>query len=78
MSNKPARKLSDQLRRFVEEAAEKGSLRQVARDTGIDVSTLSRILSGERAISAAAWNTLGEYLGLELRRIRPARAKKGR
>jgi plasmid maintenance system antidote protein VapI len=69
-------KLSDQMRAFLAEAAEQTSLRQVARDTGVDVATLSRILSGERAVSAAVWDTLGEHFGLEL--VRKDRSTKGR
>jgi hypothetical protein len=71
-------KLSDQLRWYLAETAEASSLRQVSRDTGIDVGTLSRFLSGAGGLSVQGLDLLGKTLKLELRRIRPARAKKGR
>lgn len=70
-------KLSDQLRRYLAQAAEVSSLRQVSRDTGIDVGTLSRFMSGVGGLSVEGLDLLGKTLKLELRRIRPARAKKG-
>jgi hypothetical protein len=70
--------LSDQLRRYMTEAAEVSSLRQVSRDAGIDVGTLSRFISGAGGLSVEGLDRLGKALGLQLRRIRPARAKKGR
>jgi hypothetical protein len=77
MAKKPTKKLSDELRRIIAEAAEQSSLRHVARESGVDVSTLSRVLSGERGISGVAWDQLGEYLGLELRQVNKPQAKKG-
>ena len=60
------RKLSDELKRFLAEAAEKSSIRKVGLECGIAPSTLSRILSGKRALSEAVFDTLGAYLKLEL------------
>jgi len=71
-------KLSDQLRRYMTEAAEASSLRQVSRDTGIDVATLSRFLSRAGGLSVEGLDRLGEALKLELRRCGPAPTKKGR
>jgi hypothetical protein len=70
-------KLSDQLRRYLTETAEASSLRQVSRDTRIDVSTLSRFLSGAGGLSVEGLDRLGKTLKLELRRIRQWRVKKG-
>ena len=77
MANEQNQKLSDELRRFIAAAAEQSSLRHVARESGVDVSTLSRVLSGERGISGLAWDQLGEYLKLELRQVSNPQAKKG-
>ena len=71
-------KLSDQLRRYLTWAAEASSLRQVSRDAGIDVGTLSRFLSGSGGLSVEGLDRLGATLKVELRPIRKPRAKKGR
>ena len=71
--------LKERLRRLVAERAAISSLRQVSRDTGIDVSALSRFLSGKRGgLGIDALDRLFRYLGLELRPIRKPQAKKGR
>lgn len=46
----------------------------IARGAGIDRSRLSRLLSGERALSVEAVEQLAAYLKLEIT-IRPARRK---
>ena len=56
--------LTEQLR---EATARSGrTLGELARDTGIDKSALSRFLSRERGVSCNAMDRLGEYLGLEI------------
>jgi len=56
--------LSDQLRAAVRNCGE--TRYAIAKATGIDQSTLSRFVNGERGLSMDAMDTLGEYLGLEL------------
>ena len=46
---------------------------EIARQTGIDKSTLSRFLSGERGLPMATLDTLAEFLRLEVRLIGPKR-----
>lgn len=54
------------------------SIRELARTTEIDVPTISRWLTGERAIRLDARAALLDALGLELRVIRrQARKAKG-
>jgi transcriptional regulator with XRE-family HTH domain len=56
--------LSDQLRLIIEDC---GMTRyEIAKRTGIDQSTLTRFMSGERGLSTAALDTLGEFLDLEV------------
>jgi transcriptional regulator with XRE-family HTH domain len=68
-------KLTDQLRRIVASCGK--TLGQIARDTGIDKTALSRFLNGERGVSCAVMDTLGEYFGLRIVADKP-QAKKGR
>ncbi len=72
MSENPPETLTDQLRRIIAESGK--TLGQISRDTGIDKSALSRFLSGERGVSAAVLDMLGDYLGLRFTR-RPNRTK---
>lgn len=72
-----ATKLSDQLKQYIRQAAAETSLRQVARDTGIDVTALSRMLSGERGISSKVLDVLAAHFELELRPIKRTRTAKG-
>ena len=58
-------KLSDQLRDALRNAD--CSVYAVGKATGIDQSTLSRFLSGERCVSWAVADKLGEFLRLEIR-----------
>ncbi|TXT20012.1 MAG: hypothetical protein FD138_4292 [Planctomycetota bacterium] len=46
---------------------------EIARQTGIDKSTLSRFLSGERGLPMATLDALAEFLRLEIRLIGPKR-----
>ncbi len=70
--------LTDELRRIVAGCGK--TLGEISRDTGIDKTALSRFLSGERGVSCAVMDKLGEYLGLEIvvrkQRTRQRREKK--
>ena len=67
-------KTSDALREAM--MADPRSLNQLARDCGIDVSTLCRFSHRQRTLSQAASDALAAALGLELVAKQPARAKK--
>jgi len=53
------------------------SLNHIAHETGVSVSALSRLMSGERGLSVESVEAVAEYLGLEIS-IRPKRLRKGR
>jgi len=56
--------ITDQLRRLIDSC---GLTRyRIAKETGISESALSRLLSGERGVSAKALDKIGELLDLEL------------
>lgn len=56
--------LTDQLRQALDDS---GLTRyEIAKQTGIDQSILSRFYNGERGISNAVMDKLGEFLGLEI------------
>ena len=65
MRKKVKQSLTDQLRQAVADSGK--TLGENTRDTGIDKSALSRFVNGERGVSMAVMNTLGEYLELEIR-----------
>jgi transcriptional regulator with XRE-family HTH domain len=65
MRKKARRKLTDQLRQLVANSGK--TLGEFARDTGIDKSALSRFVNGERGLSMESLDTIGDYLGLEIR-----------
>lgn len=67
--------VSDDLRKIAAAEAKKTGLRQLARETGIAASNLSRFLSGERPPSGRQVDALAARLGLRL--VRAARRKKG-
>ncbi len=57
-------KLSDQVRQAIMES---GLTRyRIAMDTGIDESALAKFCKGQRGLSMAALDRLGEYLGLRI------------
>jgi len=58
------RKVSDQIRGLVDSS--RMSRYEIARQTGIDQSALSRFMTGERGLSTMALDTLGEFLDLEV------------
>jgi hypothetical protein len=64
--------LDDQLRQAVLDCGQ--SQYAICKATGIDKTALSRFINGERGVSMAVMNSLGEYLGL---RIVADKAKKG-
>jgi transcriptional regulator with XRE-family HTH domain len=68
---KPLKQFSDQLREVVGECGIPPA--EIARQTGIDKSTLSRFLSGERGLPMATLDMLAEFLRLEIRLIGPKR-----
>lgn len=64
MGRKRTTKVSDQLRGLIDGC---GLTRyELAKQTGIDESTLSRFMSGERGLSMKAIDALGAYLGWEV------------
>ena len=65
MRTKQPTKLTDQLRQIIDNCGQ--SRYAIAKATGISEATLARLASGERFLSPDALDTLGEYLGLELR-----------
>lgn len=67
-------KPSDTIREAMQ--ADSRSLNQLARESGVNVSTLCRFGQRKRALSQAASDALAAVLGLELQPKRPARAKK--
>ena len=73
MKRKATNKVSDQLRRIIDRCGV--SRYELARLTGIDESTLSRFMSGERGLSMKALDRLGETLGIRVAATR--KAKKG-
>ena len=66
MGKKARQKLTDQLRQAVANSGK--TLGELTRDTGIDKSALSRFVNGERGLSMETLDTIGDYLGLEIRR----------
>lgn len=71
---KPAPKLSDQLRGFIENAPI--SQNQIARESDIDRATLSRFLNETGGLSVDGLDRIAGVLGLELVKSKPSKAKK--
>jgi len=67
-------KPSDTLRQAMQEDGR--SLHQLARDSGVNVATLSRFGSGIRTLSQAASDALAITLGLDYRPAKQTRASK--
>jgi len=64
MKRKPI-KLTEQVRQAIDAC---GKTRyQISQDTGIDQATLCRFMGGKGGLSNPILDTLGEYLGLEIR-----------
>ena len=69
-------RISNQLRDIIEASSE--SRYEIAKQTGIDQSALSRFMSGERGLSMTALDTLANHLELDIvsrRRTSKARLK---
>jgi predicted transcriptional regulator len=64
MRTKSREKLSDQLRRLIEESPM--TRYEISKRTGIAQSTLCKLVQGERGISTESWDLLGECLNLRL------------
>jgi len=62
-------KLSDQVRQAITDCGV--TQFQIARDTGIDRSTLSRFMRAERGLPMTTLDTLAAYLQLEVRMLGP-------
>jgi predicted transcriptional regulator len=75
MRNKQTEKLSDQLRRLIEESPM--TRYEISKRTGIAQSTLCKLVQGERGISTDSWDLLGECLSLRLV-VDESKAKKGK
>lgn len=69
MVAKKPKAFSEQLRDIVRECGVPPA--EIARRTGIDKSTLSRFLSGERGLPMATLDSLAEFLRLEVRLLGP-------
>ena len=65
MPKLPPTSVSDQLRQAI--AGSGISLRQDARESGVNDAQLSRFMRNERGLTTATVDRLCEYLGLELR-----------
>jgi predicted transcriptional regulator len=74
MKEKRNEKLSDQLRRLIEESPM--SRYEISKKTGIAQSTLCKLVQGERGVSTDSWDLLGECLNLRLV-VDESKAKKG-
>ena len=57
-------KVSEQIRRLIDSSGM--SRYEIAKQTGIDQSAISRFMTGERGLSMTALDTLGELLDLEV------------
>jgi len=63
--SKKKEKLSDQLRAAID--GSDLSQNEIARRSGVDIAVVNKFVRGRRAgISTAAWDALGEVLGVEL------------
>ena len=64
MARRTIKKLTDQLRRAIEDS---GFTRyEIAKATGIDESALAKFYNGRRGLSMKALNALGEFLQLTI------------
>jgi len=75
MKRKQPNRLSDQLRRFMENC--KLSRYEISKRTGLDEGLLSRFAHKKSGLAMESIDLLGDCLGLELVARRRPRAKKG-
>ena len=73
MAKRQPKKLSDQLREAIRNAG--CSRYEIARQTGIDQSVLSKFMSGERGVSLATADLLCEFLKVDLTKRRQNKRK---
>ena len=66
MARKRTKKLSEQMRRIIDESEK--SRYAISQETGIDEATLSRFMHGKGGLSIPVLDQLGECLDLEIRR----------
>ena len=67
--------LTDQLRKAIETADK--TMGQIARESGIDIATISRFMHGKGGLSMEGLDAITECLGLDLTTGKP-KATKGR
>lgn len=75
MAKKRTAKVSDLLRRAID--ASPLSRYRIARETGIDDSSLAKFVAGERGLSLDSVDKLCELLGLTLQAIETTQTKGG-
>lgn len=66
--------ITDQLKAAITTADE--SMGQIARESGIDIATISRFIHGKGGLSMEGLDAIGKYLGLRIVVDKPQ--KKGR
>lgn len=65
---------SDALRRAIDESGL--TMYRIAKDAGLDFSTLSRFCHGERGLRLESADKLAEYFNLEVRQPKKSKRKK--
>jgi transcriptional regulator with XRE-family HTH domain len=75
MRKKVPQTLTEQLRCIVRDCGK--TLGELARETGVDKSALSRFLRRERGLSMGGLDSVGKYLGLEIRLTKRCKPKGG-
>lgn len=64
MARRRSKKMTDQIRRAIDDS---GLTRyRIAKETGIDESTLAKFYNGHRGLSMDALNRLGKFLELRI------------
>lgn len=69
-------KLSDQLRAMISSSDK--SMGQVARESGIDIATISRFMHGKGGLSVDGLDRIADCLGLNITTGSKPRKRKGR
>ncbi len=69
-------KVTDQLRTAIRTSDK--TMGQIARESGIDIATISRFLHGKGGLSMDGLDSIADCLGLNLTTVSKPRAKKGR
>ena len=76
MAKRRSKKLSDQIRRAIDDSGQ--TRYRIAAETDIDQSALAKFYNGHRGLSTEAMDRLGEYLGLAIIMRRKPLKRKGR